>query len=547
MVLNSYRRTIGFGQVYTTGEVSMIRLCTGNSLPSRHIPACRAHLRLEPLEDRQLLSADYHVAPILPVIDAGMQQHLRAILALGQVLGNSEAVFAKVGDSNTWLPSFLTPLGLSDYDPSNPLVAGDHTNLAATINFFRTKLVNLEGDNSFTHVSWASFGGWSSSDALNPLENRSPNHLPGETPLQTEFRLTRPAFALIMFGTNDCVRLPADQFRFNLEIIAATALEDGVIPILSTFPPIPAFPGIEPLVDQFNQVVADVASELNVPLWNGWREVQLLPGFGISADGVHLSTYPGGSGVFTDTALDYGFNVRNLLAVEVLDKLLRVVVANGTPDSPAGPAAPATAAPFVQELYGVLLSRSADPAELGAWEDYLQAGLPRLQVARAVWESPEHRGLQVDDYFHRFLHRDPDPVGRAALVGAFLAGANETAVETGILSSAEYQAAHVDDTAFVKGLYGDVLGRAPDAAGQAAWLAYLQAGASRAQVVQLFLSTREAYKNVVDGYYRAFLHRPADSAGELAWVTALQSGAASQEGVAEMILDSGEFLGQAGT
>jgi hypothetical protein len=69
---------------------------------------------------------------------------------------------------------------------------------------------------------------------------------------------------------------------------------------------------------------------------------------------------------------------------------------------------------------------------------------------------------------------------------------SEAAVETAFLESAEYQAEHASDAAFVSGLYQDVLGRTADPAGGAAWLAQLQGGVSRQQAIAAFLSSPEA-------------------------------------------------------
>ena len=56
---------------------------------------------------------------------------------------------------------------------------------------------------------------------------------------------------------------------------------------------------------------------------------------GMSDDGVHPSVYncPPCDGVnFSDKALRYGYNVRSLGALLVLDKLKRVVIDDGAPD-----------------------------------------------------------------------------------------------------------------------------------------------------------------------------------------------------------------------
>src|SRR5205085_624156 len=58
---------------------------------------------------------------------------------------------------------------------------------------------------------------------------------------------------------------------------------------------------------------------------------------------------------------------------------------------------------YLTALYHDVLGRGPDDAGLAAWRTALHAGMPRLDVARGLWESPEHRGQQVDQFFATFL------------------------------------------------------------------------------------------------------------------------------------------------
>src|SRR5262249_6819563 len=152
-----------------------------------------------------------------------------------------------------------------------------------------------------------------------------------------------------------------------------------------------------------------------------------------------------------------------------------------------------------------VLGRPADVTGLNSWVALLQAGFTRAQVAKAIWASPEHRGVEVDALYQALLHRPADPVGRASLAGLLLAGGSEQQVELGLLASAEYAATHPDVAAFVNGLYADVLGRAADGAGAANWEGLLQRGASRAEVVVGVLFSQEAIGLELARNYAAFL------------------------------------------
>ena len=197
---------------------------------------------------------------------------------------------------------------------------------------------------------------------------------------------------------------------------------------------------------------------------------------------------------------------------------------------------------FIDGVYRALLGRDADPAGLANWLDALLRGAPRSAVAQGVWNSPEHRGLEVDHFYLDLLHRPADAAGRAGWVSALLAGASEADVQTGILSSPEYYAAHPDNAAFVEGLYHDLLGRDADPSGLASALARLQMGVSQLRVIGGILTSPEALGQVVDGYYEAFLRRQADASGLQSFLGQLLAGRARTTDVAVQILASPEFF-----
>jgi len=168
----------------------------------------------------------------------------------------------------------------------------------------------------------------------------------------------------------------------------------------------------------------------------------------------------------------------------------------------------------------------------------------RAQDAQAFWQSPEHRGRQVDQYYRRFLRRHADPAGRAGWVNAFVAGATEVEVMQQFLASAEYRTAR-PGTAYVTGLYADVLGRSPSAAEVAGWQRALTGGLSPADVARSFLTSAEASRGYVDRVYSAFLDRAPDPAGAAFFTEQLSSGRLSLEGLAETVLASDEYFGRA--
>ncbi len=201
---------------------------------------------------------------------------------------------------------------------------------------------------------------------------------------------------------------------------------------------------------------------------------------------------------------------------------------------------------FVDALYSDVLGRAADVPGVAGWVALLKSGTTREQVAAAFENSAENLGRQVDQLYTTFLHRAADPAGRAFFVDRLMAGTSEVEMEIGFLTSAEYSLSHPSTSDYLTGLYADVLGRAPDAAGLSAWQLAASAGLSRTALAEAFLHSREADQAQVKLDYENYLGRTGDAAGVAAWVGALESGQ-SLDQVAEAILASDEFFARAGS
>ncbi len=196
---------------------------------------------------------------------------------------------------------------------------------------------------------------------------------------------------------------------------------------------------------------------------------------------------------------------------------------------------------FVDGLYHSLLGRSAltDPNS-SVWVSALNNGASRESVARGIWQSVEHRGIEVDSFYRTFLYRAADPNGRAFWVNQFLSGWTDTMVETAILSSVEYISAHSTPSAYVTGVYLNVLGRAPSPVEQYnGQLALYTRGAW--YVAATVLTTSEADVRAIDSYYANYLNRVPDPAGQQYWLQTMLFGQRDVESVGEGILGSDEY------
>ena len=139
---------------------------------------------------------------------------------------------------------------------------------------------------------------------------------PTEFPLACEFRLHHPSFILVMFGTNDYAN-SRSAFEGYLKMIIDDSIKDGVVPVLAT-------KADDREGDMsINALIAEVAHEYDLPLWNFWAAVQSLPDHGLKADGIHLTYF---QDHFNDpAAMNYAFPVRNLTALQVLEALQKAV------------------------------------------------------------------------------------------------------------------------------------------------------------------------------------------------------------------------------
>lgn len=264
-----------------------------------------------------------------PGLISGITEEAHRIYQRGQTMGNRAGVFAKVGDSITVSNHMLHPIGEGHYD------LGQFSHLQATIDYFSTEAVR--SGNAFTNISVAAGVGWNAAAVLQP-EFADPSQCAnGDMPLVCEYRSQRPAFALIMFGTNDVGYVPATVFRHNLERIIGISVEMGVVPVVSTIPP---RLGYESGVAQFNQIIREIAQQQQIPFWDYGYPMSVYAPTSLSFDGVHPSLPPLGHddvANFKQDNLYYGYVIRNLSALYVLDALrTEIVLADGANQAIAG-------------------------------------------------------------------------------------------------------------------------------------------------------------------------------------------------------------------
>jgi hypothetical protein len=257
---------------------------------------------------------DAHAFPVIPYASA----RARRLALIGRRFGNRANVFSKVGDSITAMGYFLVPVG------NGGLRLGGYENLGWAVQWFSQAMART--NNSFANESLAAMGGWTSYDVLDPNKAAPGICNGGATPLECELGVTRPSVALIMIGTNDLAHGNVAGFAANLNRIVTITENFGVIPVLSTIPDRRDNLDLGNRVAAFNDVIIRTALAHGIPLWNYWLAIQNLSNNGLSTDGVHPSVPPDqNTAVFDDFHLQYGFTMRNLTALQVLNNLLPVL------------------------------------------------------------------------------------------------------------------------------------------------------------------------------------------------------------------------------
>jgi hypothetical protein len=249
------------------------------------------------------------VSPGLPAWDSATVAHVRELRARGVAMGNRLSVFAKIGDSITESGSFLFDVGFGWVD------LGAYATLATTIQYFSATPLD-GGVNSFNRSSVCATAGWTTDDALAGGN---------DAPLRRELAAIHPAWAIVMYGTNDVDRNTLAAFSANLNRIVDIIEAAGTVPALSTIPDRYDGSDREARAMQIDAAIRNIAAARHVPLIDYWAALQGLPMNGVSADGIHPTVYLSGgstaSGDFTASGLQYGYNVRNLTALLMLNRM----------------------------------------------------------------------------------------------------------------------------------------------------------------------------------------------------------------------------------
>ncbi len=266
------------------------------------------------------LSAMEHALQSAPIFENLTTERVRAIYAQGQGYGNRADVFTTVGDSNTTNGDFLQPIGMN---ADAYCTWGSYGYLRAAVDFFGVPPAADES-NSFTHHSMAARKGFNSASALDPFWVTDAA-CSGASPLLCEYATVKPGAAIIMLGNIDVSDMPTADYAANMRAIVQQSIQQGVIPVLTTFVVVPERDVYERSLE-FNLTLLQIAAESQVPLINLWAAAQTLPDHGIGPDQTHLKAEVGSFCSFDGAQQQYGGTLRNLLTLQALDQLRQNVL-----------------------------------------------------------------------------------------------------------------------------------------------------------------------------------------------------------------------------
>lgn len=289
---------------------------------------------------------------VLPDLTGAAGAGLREEVDRADEAGMNPEVFAKVGDSNTEWPQNIYGLGCREVG-----YGGNEGTLEPVVRrYSEVEFPELEPMpecspvNSLTRRSAAAVSGVWTEWLMTPTSDLPATGIapptdecePAQTPVECEIGLLSPRWVLIMSGTNDALLgLPlGETYAIELGKMIDRVRELGPVPVLSTLPPmaVPAHDGQpgEERVAEANAIIERVAGQKGVPLID-LHAALTAPGMvnqGLASDGLHLGIYGGesqpdvmrGSAMLTIPALKYGANRRNLIWLQVLEKLDRAAV-----------------------------------------------------------------------------------------------------------------------------------------------------------------------------------------------------------------------------
>jgi hypothetical protein len=164
------------------------------------------------------------------------------------------------------------------------------------------------------------------------------------------------------------------------------------------------------------------------------------------------------------------------------------------------------------------------------------------QVADALTSSAEYYSNRITTAYQTYLGRGPDVDGLAYWVNRMQQGLTDEQLEAGFIGSTEYIQNHGGTgSAWVVGMYHDLLGRSPDAAGLAYWLDQLKQGAAPSSIAYGFAASAEREGQRVTVDYQQYLGRTPAPSEVNYWVNQFLSGKTNEQVISGFVASQEDF------
>lgn len=181
---------------------------------------------------------------------------------------------------------------------------------------------------------------------------------------------------------------------------------------------------------------------------------------------------------------------------------------------------------FVNSLSQVLLGHQATPEMEAYWVHRLDRGMSRERVSTAFIKLPEHRLLELQDYFVQFLNTSLDPVSQKYYMRLYARGATDQEVIAHILNSPAFRTTaeatgNGGNEAIVVTMYTDLFNRPPTDEEQAFWTNRLDNGMKLKTMIRALLKSEEYREDLVTNAFTIYLGRSPTEHEEANWSRAL--------------------------
>jgi subtilisin-like proprotein convertase family protein len=196
---------------------------------------------------------------------------------------------------------------------------------------------------------------------------------------------------------------------------------------------------------------------------------------------------------------------------------------------------------YVEQLYRVVLNRSASDGELLYFAGQLNAGVSRAQVAAEFLGSSEYLGGFVNSAYEQVLSRPADAGGQIYWVAQMHAGLTQEALLAILAGSPEYIARHGgSNQAVVAGFYQTFLNRTASFPDIVYWANQISAGEPASLVALEFVDSAEYRSDFAQSLFQNDLHTPISAAAAYGFQSSLGV-AASRLQIQIAILSSDTF------